>query len=280
MRVTESKQRSVTVRPIDPTKWLGIAVFGDTHFGDYYQDLDELIRHTDLVLDAENVIAVQVGDILSNQSSLTHRSKNRQAPRELSLALQRKAAQMWFRRIGEKMAAFIIGNHDIRSLYSEGFDIGELVVDEIKGAYLGAKGDLHIKFNDKLIYHINLVHGDQIGYSMWNPNHPGARVIAKRPYVDIVCHGHIHSDAAYQGVPTYDGKRAVYVRSGGYTRDVMLDDAIGIPASHYAWKKGEGCAKPRTPMVLLNPKRKEFVVHENIDLALSILRFLNNSDRK
>ena len=55
----------------------------------------------------------------------------------------------------------------------------------------------------------------------------------------------------------------------------MLDDAIGIPASHYAWKVGEGSSTPRTAIVLFNPEKKDVIVHEDLETGLELLKFLN-----
>jgi predicted phosphodiesterase len=274
--VTESKQREARWHVPTEDKYIGVAIFGDLHFGDFYQDIDFLMDHTEKVLKAQNCYAIQVGDILNNQASLTHRKMNRESPYEFPLSLQRKMAKEWFQKISSKLLAFVIGNHDERPMVSEDLDIGESLVDVIEGAYLGYKGELEIVINDELVYRVYITHGGK-GYSMWNPLHPAYRVFAKRPGLDVVAFGHIHAGVATGSIPLYDRVRGIGIRSSGY--ELMPEDVpqlSGIAPSHYGWKVGEEWNVPGTPLFILNPHKRKLLVFDELEDGLAHLEMLNN----
>jgi len=171
----ESRQFETTIIPENLDKWYGVAVFGDLHFGDYKQDLNMIRKHTNLILKTDNLIAVQIGDLLHNQGSANNRKNlQREPPFEYPMHVARKACKDWAISLKEKLAAFIIGNHDERSIKSEMYDFGEEIVEEIDGSYLGYAGLLHIKFDDELLYTLFLQHSGS-GYSQFNPLHAGAK---------------------------------------------------------------------------------------------------------
>jgi len=259
----ESKQTEVTVEAND--EWIGIAIFGDLHFGAYEQDIETIEKHTELVSSTKNCFAVQVGDLTDSQSSFTHRGSRRMPPFEFDLDVQRKMVFMWVESIANSLLAIIIGNHDQRAIISEKYDIGEEVVDKIKGAYLGYNGVLTVKFPSGVEYHIMICHEGK-GYSMWNPNHSGRRVLAENTNLDAVVNGHIHDGVAVQDIALGGYKRAVLVRASDYT----------IQRTKYAWQTMWSWVKPETPILLLNPRKKQILPFVRLEDGIKILKVLNN----
>lgn len=263
----ESKQREATHKPVRPDKWLGMAVLGDMHFGDFKQDLKTINKHTDMILERDDVIVVQVGDILHEEGSLTHRGKStRPPPFEFPLHVARKACAKWFNKIKTHLAAFVIGGHDERPIRSELYDIGEEMVDIIDGVYLGYNGFLHIEFPD-VIYDVFIDHAGS-GFSHWNPLHAGARADKELP-LDIFVFGHIHDGVHYNDLARKMGNRVASIRASGYDRAVH---------SRYGWKINPmGFNVISTPIVLLNPNEKEWIIFRKIEYGLLMLDVLNQN---
>ena len=175
------------------------------------------------------------------------------------------ACKTWALQIKDKLSAFIIGNHDERSIKSELYDFGEEIVDLIGGAYLGYGGLLHIKFNDDLIYDIFLDHEGK-GYSKYNPLHPGANADAELKF-DLYVFGHIHDGVHFNDIAKKQYRRVGTIRAGGYDRPIH---------TRYGWKINPlGYNEPETPIILLNPYTKEYLIFRKLERGLLMLHALN-----
>lgn len=266
---TDAKQNEVTIYPPNMDKYLLVAVFGDLHFGSKHQDLKTLIKHQKMVINEPNAIAVQVGDLVNAELALSNRVKTTRYPPSDILRLRdaRRAAYKFFAELGDKMAGFVIGNHDERLIYGADLDIGEEVAKKIEGAYLGHNGNIIVRFHDELSYKIYLTHGFG-SRSMYNPNHGAAKhfLVRGRTMVDVVLHGHIHEGIAISDYLIDDYTRGVAMRTGAY---------IHPTTDFFGEKIGGLAAEAETGAIILSPHEKKMMPFSSLETAMKILNLLN-----
>jgi len=291
------RQASVKIIVPDSSKYVGIVIVGDIHFGAWDTDEERLERETQLIEDTENVLLFQIGDIVNNETGW---KQGRFPPSEYPMRIQRMRAKQWAERVADKLAAFIIGNHDLRSIIKSDYDIGNDLAQIIEGAYLGYGGLVEIIFEnaleremtlklkapshahetheqsvdiqtvtvvEDLVYRLFMSHSGD-GHSSWNPTHGGLRILKDRPHLnlDIVAFGHRHDMNAQQIVP-YGDRQALIVHSGGYTN-----------ASEYAESFNAITRQLSTPVIILNPHKKDFVYYNDLETGIKILKLLNGDE--
>lgn len=254
------KTESVVITPEDPSKWFGMVLLGDLHLGSYRVNYKRLLHDVHIIQNLLNCGLVQLGDITSSEASMANRPQRREQPLEVPLNMQRKMAQLYFKRIDKKLVAFITGNHDDRSRITESFDLGEELVKTIEASYLGREGTITLRFSEELEYKLFVTHEGE-GRSLWNPTHPALREFARDSNIDAMFFAHIHEDTAYIGIPKRNG-RAIGVRVGGYMKE------HGLYEEMCGFDKGV----VKTPVVLFNPLYKQMIIIDDIRIGLNTLR--------
>lgn len=244
--------------------WVGQS---DVHlFGDG-TDMERFREDVFLIRDTPACYVFSMGDLLDNGGNITRLGRGRK--NDDVAEMQHAAVDYYFDKIGDKIMALVVGNHDEWSYQSDGREYGEYWASKIAGGFLGFEGEAVIRIVDPdtketLVEYRNWITHTVQGYSIYNPNHGGNRTLMqKNPYVDAVWWGHIHNTAVQKKWKA-DNEKVVFIRGGGYQMDARYAKSWSIQR-----------AGIEIPGAILNPFNKSMVVDTDFTAMIDLLEGVN-----
>ena len=263
MRRFDPRQREVFPE-YKTDKWIGIIFQGDWHFEHYKTDLPAIREDLKAIGAEQDVFYVFNGDV-GDWGDIRFKDFNMPSVM-LPIQLRYKMIHYMFKQI-PNLLAVVSGCHDDWLKNRGWYDIIEAIQEKTNESgvptyYLGYGGAIDFRVG-KADYRMGIYHkfGNE---SQTNPFHPNTKyLIAHDNTADIVAIAHRH-DITGISYMHYQHKPRILVRSGSHQ---YITD--------YAWKEGFAGAIAKTPMVLLNGKKKEMRACPTYQEGLEVLRMLN-----
>jgi hypothetical protein len=204
----------------------GMIVFsGDWHIAHPNPD-DSLMDDLDLIK-KHKIPTILMGDLFENYNLISSTKKPSEAM--ISLPDQKEIIINLVKRIKKNVLGMIIGNHELRSYYTDRYNFTFNVCKDLNLNYLGRWSKLNII--NKHPFGVFVAHKWQ-GRSIYNPNHPCIRARIDQPLlagtskVVTIAHNHIKSRQTYHGIHN--------LRTGCYVNYDDFGDSLGhLPLNAY-----------------------------------------------
>lgn len=204
-----------------------ICILADWHIGSIETAYDLLADTIQTIMTYKNVYLLVLGDLIDNFNVRTASLGNQAL---IPLPRQKQIVEYYLDVMKERIIGIGQGNHEERSVVTDGYDYSEYISRKHKLNYLGFYATINIHTKNQKgeeIANTKVLAGHKYkGYSIYNPVHQCIRAARElEPTAEVVIFAHYHNKAIMQ---TQD---KVYIQSGAFQNTSRWARSVGYNAN-------------------------------------------------
>jgi hypothetical protein len=218
-----------------------VVVLADWHVGSIETAYDLLANTIQAIMTHKNVYILVLGDLIDNFNVRTASLGNQAL---IPLPRQKQIVEYYLDVMKEKMIGIGQGNHEERSVMTDGYDYSEYIARKLRVNYLGFMSKVNLNIvdaNGGEISTVKVLCGHKYkGFSIYNPVHQCIRASREiDPNADIIIFAHFHNKAMMQTQDKVYMQSGAFQRTSRWARSVGYNPATEIGANCFAVKKGK-----------------------------------------